>query len=270
MDSVVYFVDAASPLDVNPDGSIELDIRLGAGPGLRAGVDGSGDSDLLLADDASTKSTTGLARNVEVALDDGNSVLPIMVSYTCNHAGGNVEMRLNDETSLMHGFGNYILALELAAAARDEEHPVPAGFAINPDFLSACQQADLPPEYEVWMRRLLLCALDYRNIDIQVPDSITDTLRGYVLSVNWLSRLVGPHATFGWHVNPCLKGRSQWIHSNNATVVDSATKMTAYVGSLGVFDGDGTPPDFFTVDCYEADDFTHRGYDYDYCFGPPE
>ncbi|KAM4054866.1 hypothetical protein HRG_014932 [Hirsutella rhossiliensis] len=304
---VVYFVDTASSLDVAKDGSTTLEIAVEEGPNLNvrgfpsflsfggltdltsgntddfvaaratsifkyAGVDGGGDPGSYLSNDTSTQQTLDRARQIEAKLGYGSLVLPIMISYTCNLSGGNPESHLQDEKGLMHSFGNFILALNLATATVDDDHPVPAGFVINPDLISACQQSNLPPEFPMPVREPLKSALEYRDISAEVPDSIPDTLRGYVLAVNWLVREVAPSVTFGWQVNLWGVGSSGWIYSTETSSnlpIDVAKQTTDYVLSLGVYEGDWLP-DFIAVDRYEADDFTYRAYGNGYCYGPHE
>ncbi|KAJ6440502.1 carbohydrate binding domain-containingprotein [Purpureocillium lavendulum] len=300
----VYFVDAPSSLDVPPQGNIILGLTITKGPSLLvrgfpdflsfggctdltpgnqadfvaarassifkyAGVDGAGDAGTNLPDDPATKQTIALARKIEAELADGNPVLPVMVSYTCNLSLGDITKQLSNVTGLANSFGNYILALTIANANIDAEHPVPAGFVVNPDFLGACQQENLSPEYAMSVRSPLQTALDFRNISATIPDTITDTLRGYVLAVNWLTRAVAPDVTFGWQVNLWGVGTSSWVYGTGDEPEANAKLTADYAKSMGVFDGDAQP-DFMAVDRYEADDFTVRAYGNGYCYGPHE
>jgi hypothetical protein len=145
---------------------------------------------------------------------------------------------------------------------------VPAGYVANPDFLGACQQANLTADYAMPVRQPLQTALDHWSIKATIPASITDTIRGYVAAVNWLTRTVAPKVVFGWQVNLWGVGRSEWVYED----IDPATpaqQTAAYIKSLGVYDGDA-PPDFLAIDRYEADDFTQRAYVNGYCYGPRE
>lgn len=130
-----------------------------------------------------------------------------------------------------------------------------AGYFVKPDFLGACQQEGIEPDYSMLVRDPLQQALDYRKVPAEIPDSITDILRGYVLAVNWLVRTVSPDAVFSWQINLWGVGWSEWIYNTGATSASDATdnaKLTAdYATSLGVFDGDSLP-DFLAVDRYEA------------------
>ncbi|KAK4237477.1 hypothetical protein C8A03DRAFT_34545 [Achaetomium macrosporum] len=310
---IVYFVDTPASLTVAINGRTELHLRLKKGPSLHvrgfpnfltnlddfvaarassvfkyAGIDGAGDGGTYLPDGTATKATIQLARNIETKLADGNPVLPVMVSYT-----------------LVRSFANFILALRIATAGKDEQHPVPAGFVVNPDFLGACQQEGIEPSYRMPVTEPLQTALDHRGVPDKIPAAITDDLRGYVRAVNWLVRLVAPDVTYGWQVNLWGVGHSRWLYSTGGTAEDPAAlaRQTAdYVLSLGVYDpvltsparpdlrtlrsaskadfdapetqtpssAAAAPPDFMAVDRYEADDFTLRAYHNSYCYGPHE
>ncbi|KND87793.1 hypothetical protein TOPH_07589 [Tolypocladium ophioglossoides CBS 100239] len=233
-----------------------------------AGTDGAGDSGTFLTDDQATRQTIALARSVEAQLADGSTVLPVMVSYTCNMSGGNPADHLQNVDGLARSFANLILSLNLANATIDDQHPVPAGCVINPGFIGACQQDGLSAGYRMKVREPLTTALDYWGVSAEIPGSVTEDLRGYVLAVNWLIRTVAPAVTFGWPVNLWGVGASTWVYQDD-DVADAAQQTGDYAKTLGVFDGDNMP-DFLVVDRYEADDFTVRAYGNGYCYGPRE
>ncbi|KAI4861794.1 putative hydroxymethyltransferase [Hypoxylon rubiginosum] len=237
-----------------------------------AGNDGAGDAGTDLPDDPATTKTVQLAATVEEAIGGGHTVLPVMISYTVNLSLGDSATQLQNAGGLAHSFGNLILSLN---KAKEHGKPdVPAGYVVNPDFLGECQKA-FAPDYAMPVRKPLEDALAYRGVDASVPSEVTDTLKGYVLAVNWLFRTVGPGVTFGWQVNLWGVGRSEWIYAKGdaATAAESPAEMArqtaAYIQSLGVYDG-AYAPDFLAVDRYEADDFTQRAYVNGYCYGPYE
>ncbi|OAQ62565.1 carbohydrate binding domain-containingprotein [Purpureocillium lilacinum] len=303
-DGTVYFVNGPSSLDVCSDGSTILNLTFTKGANLLvrgfpdflsfggctdltpgnqadfvaarassifkyAGVDGAGDPGSNLPDDPATKQTIALARKIEAELADGNHVLPVMISYTCNLSLGDIRTQLANVTGLANSFGNYILSLTIANANIDKDHPVPAGYVVNPDFLGACQQEQLSADFAMSVRDPLQTALDFRQISATIPDSITDNLRGYVQAVNWLTRTVAPEVTYGWQVNLWGVGASNWVYDSGDEPKANAKTTADYVKSMGVFEGD-VPPDFLAVDRYEADDFTVRAYGNSYCYGPHE
>jgi len=302
-DGSVYFVQAPNTLTVAEDGSTELILKVQPGPNLHvrgfpsflsfggctdltdgnqadfvaarassifkyAGISGDGDPTRFLTDDPATSRTISLARAVEQELGDGNPVLPVMISYTCNLSGGDPETRLQDEQGLTHSFANFILSLNLATKTIDAEHPVPAGYVVNPDFLGACQQHGLTPEYNMPVRAPLRGGLDHWGVNAEIPSIITDTLRGYVRAVNWLVRTVAPAVTFGWQVNLWGVGSSTWVYESTDPA-SLAEKTAAYARSLAAY-GDDNRPDFLAVDRYERDDFDRAAYDNGYCYGPRE
>lgn len=158
-----------------------------------AGIDGAGDKDKFLTedDDTSTRRTIKLARDVEKELTDGSRALPVIISYTCNISLGDIYEQLRQKEWLTHSFANLILALNI------DDHPVPAGFIVNPDFLGEGQKANLM-NHGVPVREPLRGALAHCKVE---ADSITDNFAGYIHAVNWLIRTVAPSVTFGWQVN---------------------------------------------------------------------
>ncbi|BAN22328.1 hypothetical protein [Caballeronia insecticola] len=302
--SVVHTVDAPSSLTVSSNGSTRLAVNVTTSanlivPGFTnylsfggctdlvpsneadfvaaratslfdyAGTDGAGDASVYLTDDPQTRATISLARNVEADLGKVQPVLPVLVSYTCNLSLGNTPGQLADSDAHAHSFANYILALNIANEAIDAEHPVPAGFIVNPDFLGACQQANFGPTYAMPVRAPLQTALDHWSISAAIPSDVTENIAGYVLAVNWLTRTIAPQVTFGWQINLWGVGYSEWIYQDDVDPVKMAQQTADYMSSLGVYDAPYTP-DFLAIDRYEADDFTQRAYVNGYCYGPRE
>ena len=234
-----------------------------------AGNDGAGDPGRFLSDDPATTTTVNLASTVEAELGGNHSVLPVMISYTCNLSLGDIFTQLQNKDGLTHSFANLILSLQLAQKGGKES--VPAGYVLNPDFLGECQKTLLEPSYDMPVREPLQGALDYWSVPVDIPSSITDTLKGYVLAVNWLIRTVVREVTFGWQVNVWGVGNSEWIYSTDSkdSPKDMAKKTADYIRLLEVYDGE-YKPDFLAIDRYEADDFTMRAYVNGYCYGPYE
>ena len=196
------------------------------------------------------------------------SVLPVMISYTCDLSGGDTFGRLSNAEGLAYSFANLILSLQIA---KKHEVTVPAGYIVNPDFLGECQKAQLPPSFQMPVQSPLQMALSHRNVGATIPSSITNKLQGYVLAVNWLIRTVADGVTFGWQVNLWGVDSSEWIYSKDPkdSPKDNALKTADYIRSLDVYNGDWKP-DFLAVDRYEADDVTMRAYVNDYYYGPYE
>ncbi|KAK0670170.1 putative carbohydrate binding domain protein [Cercophora samala] len=301
--SVVYAVEAPTKINVSSDGSTKLSLtgRRGADLDVRgfpnflsfgaltdlfdmegkdltnakvsaifkyAGNDGAGDPGTYLTDDPATTRTVELAAKIESKLGSGHTVLPIMISYTCNLSLGAVPDQLGSGSQHAHSFANLILSLNLAKKTGKPE--VPAGYIVNADFLGETQKHGFGPDYSMPVRAPLEDALAHHSISTSVPSSITDTLKGYVTAVNWLFRTVAPEVTFAWQVNLWGGGSSTWIYSHDgsdATSPKTLAKGTAdYLKRLQVYGGEWSP-DFLAVDRYEADDFTQRGYVNSYCYG---
>ncbi|KAI1090824.1 putative hydroxymethyltransferase [Rostrohypoxylon terebratum] len=237
-----------------------------------AGNDGAGDSGLYLTDDPATTKTVQLADKVASKL--GHPVLPVMISYTVNLSLGATFDQLNNKDGIAHSFGNLILSMNLAQKTGTQATPI--GYVVNPDFLGECQKGPsgqaISPDYGMAVREPLADALKYRNVDIEVPDDVTDTLKGYVAAVNWLIKTIAPKATFGWQANIWGVGSSTWIYSKDDSKdgpAQVAKKTADYIKTLEVYSGKHVP-DFLAIDRYEADDFTQRAYTNGYCYGPYE
>ena len=234
-----------------------------------AGVDGAGDPTVYLDKDQATVRTIELAYRVGQKL--GQTVLPMMISYTCDLSGGNYD-NLQNSDRLAHSFANLIVSLK-DANETIKTYPVPAvGYIVNPDFIGASQQKGLTPGYIMPVRKPLQDALDHWEVPAEIPANIEDTLGGYVLAVNWLMRTIALTVTFtvtfGWQLNLWGVGSSNWIYTTEDPA-NYAQQTATYATELEVFDST-YHPDFLAVDRYEADDFTIRAYGNGYCFGPYE
>lgn len=262
-----------------------------------SGDDGMGDASAYL-DPAKepTPKIIEMARNVTASTQE--HVLPVMVSYTCNLSLGDVTNIINDPVRHQFSFANFIQALQMAQAMKDDEHPVPAGFIVNPDYLGECQKYGFAADYPVTVRKPLAEAMAHHGVDITIPAGISDTLKGYIKAVNWLVRVVAPDVVLGWQINLWSVGGSQWVYQDftyddvfdpedgtkkRMTITpELAGKLSAeYALMVGVFDdieytlANGASAvakgaDFMAADRYEADDFTARAYKNGYCYSPYE
>ena len=302
---IVYAVNVPTTLTVAKGGSTKLQLKLQSGANLQvrgfpdflsfgglsdlsdldgsdfvaarasslfkyAGKDGAGDPATFLTEDTSTTGTIQVAREVEKHLSDQQQVLPILISYTCNLSGGDAKTQLLNELNHAHSFANLILSLNLAK--ENGKQDVPAGYVVNPDFLGECQKGPFGKDEVVPVRGPLKTALDHWKVQATIPASITDTLGGYILAVNWLFRTVAKNVTFGWQVNLWGVGSSLWIYDTEPDKdgpIEVARKTADYIKSVGAYDGEYRP-DFLAIDRYEGDDFTVRGYAQGYCYGPYE
>ena len=310
-DATVYSITVPTDLTVGQDGKSELHLTTRRGANLKvngfpdflsfggltdlgqtsekdftaarasslfkyAGVDGAGDPGSYLDEDDETATTTTikLAQSVEGDIGGDHTVLPIMISYTCNLSLGDVPTQLANADYHAHSFANLILSLNLAKKNGKQE--CPCGYVINPDFLGECQKANYGPDYEMPVIEPLKEALEHWSVSATVPTNIQDTLYGYVHAVNWLIRTVAPKVTFGWQVNLWGVGNSDWVYlpekgSTDTDPVDKAHETAQYIRSLDLYTSDSANnPDFLAVDRYEGDDFTSRAYPNGYCFSPAE
>lgn len=235
-----------------------------------AGNDGGGDADTFLAKDIATENTIKMARIVEKNLLNKTTVLPLMISYTANLSGGDPS-NLQDHDKLMHSYANFILSLQTARNHIDTTHPTPAAFIVNPDFIGFCQQQKLTANHKMPVQKPLQDALKHWEITTAIPHSITDDLKGYVHSVNWLAHTIAPEVSFGWQINLWGVGSAQWIYGNKSDLdyKTVAKKISDYIKSLDVFSQDNTPH-FMAIDRYERDDFTQDAYINTYCYSPKE
>lgn len=262
-----------------------------------SGDDGMGDASGYL-DPAKepTPKIIEMARNVSAKT--GESVLPVMVSYTCNLSLGDVETIIDDPLRHEFSFANFIQALKMAQAMKDDEHPVPAGFIVNPDYLGECQKYGFSPDYPIPVRQPLSKAMAHHGVNVAIPAGITDTLKGYIKGVNWLVRVVAPDVVLGWQINLWSVGGSQWVYNDftyddvfdpidgtkKRMTIDPALagklsaeyallvgifEETEYTGANGV-SAVAKGADFMAVDRYEADDLTARAYKNGYCYSPFE
>lgn len=242
-----------------------------------AGVGGDGDPTTILSKDQSTERTIDLSRAIEakfVKSDSKHNVLPVMISYTAQLSGGDIGV-LQKEEWLKNSFANYILTLKLLNNKKDGEHLVPGGVIVNPDMLGSLLQKSLSPTYSMPVKQPLKEALKARahilNKVPDVPNGITEDLKGYIFAVNWLTHTIAPDVTFGWQINiwGINGGGSQWIYDQIPNTKNAAKVIANFLNLFEVYNG-AYKPDFLAIDRYEADDLTVRAYANSYCYGPKE
>lgn len=237
-----------------------------------AGVGGDGDPSTVLKSDESTKKTIELAREIEKNTE--KKVLPVMISYTVQLSGGEIDVLL-DEKKLTNSFANYMLTLLTLSESADEEHSIAGGIIVNPDMLGSLLQHDIKPTNKMPVKLTLAKAIAARkNIlpkDIKIPNDITDDIKGYIHAVNWLTCTLAPNVTFAWQINlwGIDGGGSEWIYDKDPDTKASAECILELLNDFEVYSGE-YKPDFLAVDRYEADDFTVRSYVNKFCYGPKE
>ncbi|OJJ68854.1 hypothetical protein ASPBRDRAFT_77189 [Aspergillus brasiliensis CBS 101740] len=255
-----------------------------------AGSNGAGDDDVDLPEEQEkTPKVIGLASNIEKAIGTDHTVLPVLISYTCNLSGGDKDVLTSTEKH-KHSLGNTIQALQLTMKSGHASRPIRSAIILNPDFIGMCQKLKYGADQEVPFLDSLKEALKYRNEEDKInliPDDIDNTLRGYVRALHWLVRTLtkdpdtgNPAVSLGWQVNLWAGEESGalWIYQDENLASDKAKKTAGYLRELGVWPDKASerannelpPVDFLAVDRWERDDLTSASYPSNFCFAPRE
>ncbi|EAA5300857.1 chitinase [Salmonella enterica subsp. enterica serovar Manhattan] len=242
----------------------------GGDPVPAAEVDVNGDGFLDYATLPIHK-TVALVRQIEK--EAGRSVMPVMVIYTANASGGSALADLQDAQKLRNHFGNFITQCLAAQSYKDETHPVPATFVLNPDFLGALQQG--PYGYTVVRQKNSVPVNAQLAAAIQalpamagfiVPSlpTFSDDLYGYIQAVNYLVRQFAPDVAFGWQTNVWATGTADWVLRDTADPVAEGQAIAGFIHELGVYSGEYAPDfiafDKFERDCFSPDALAHYGW----------
>ncbi|PYH38117.1 uncharacterized protein BO87DRAFT_422148 [Aspergillus neoniger CBS 115656] len=228
-----------------------------------AGQGGDGDPEVDLTESLeSTPRVIALASDIEKAIGSDHTVLPVLISYTCNFSGGN-----------------------------DAPRSLRAAYILNPDFIGECQKRGYEADSEVPFLNALKEALEYRGEADKVeliPSNIDNTLRGYVRALHWLVRTLTkdpdtgkPAVSLGWQVNLWAgeAAGAVWIYTDENQASDKAKKTADYLDELGVWpkqasqqadEDELAPLDFLAVDRWERDDYRNDSYPKFFCFAPRE
>ncbi|GLA16088.1 hypothetical protein AnigIFM62618_002652 [Aspergillus niger] len=254
-----------------------------------AGLRGNGDpDDDITKEEECTPKVIEFARDIEKAIGTDHTVLPVLISYTCNFSGG--EDVLLCTTKHKHSLGNLIQALQLLMDFEEAPRPLRAAWIFNPDFIGECQKRGYTADSEVRFLDSLKEALKFRNeehmIDF-IPEDIDNTIRGYVRALHWLVRTMTkdpqtgkPAVSLGWQVNLWAgeKISALWIYKDENVAPEEAKKTADYLDAIGVWpktvpekaDDELPPVDFLAVDRWERDDLTSASYPVHFCFAPRE
>ncbi|GAQ40564.1 hypothetical protein AtubIFM55763_007402 [Aspergillus tubingensis] len=255
-----------------------------------AGQGGDGDPEVDLTESLEcTPRVIALASNIEKAIGSDHTVLPVLISYTCNFSGGNDV--LTDTTRHRHSLGNFIQSLQLTMKSDQAPRSLRAAYILNPDFIGECQKRGYEADSEVPFLNALKEALEYRGEADKVeliPSDIDDTLRGYVRALHWLVRTLTkdpdtgkPAVSLGWQVNLWAgeAAGAVWIYTDENQASDKAKKTADYLDELGVWpkqasqqadEDELAPLDFLAVDRWERDDYRNDSYPKFFCFAPRE
>lgn len=242
----------------------------GGDPLPAAEVDRNGDG-FLDYDSLPIHKTVALVREIEK--EAGRPVMPVMVVYTANASGGSALADLQDGQRLRNHFGNFVTQCLAAQSYKDSDHPVPATFVLNPDFLGAMQQE--PYGYlavrqanSIAVNAQLAAAL---NALPALPGfckptlpTFTNDLYGYVQAINYLVRQFAPDVAFGWQTNVWATGTADWVLKKEANPQAQGEAIAAFINELGLYQG-AYAPDFiafdkFERDCFSPDALAHYGW----------
>ncbi len=242
----------------------------GGDPIPAAEVDSNGDGFLDYASLPIHK-TVPLVRQIEA--EAGRAVMPVMVVYTANASGGSAVSDLQDEQRLRNHFGNFITQCLAAQSWKDEQHPVPATFVLNPDFLGAMQQEPygytaLRKANSVQVNVQLAAAINalpaIPGFSAPALPTFSNDLYGYVQAINYIVRQFAPDIAFGWQTNVWATGTADWLLRANAAPVEQGAAIAEFINELGVYSGDYAPDfiafDKFERDCFSPDALAHYGW----------
>ncbi|HCR1150265.1 TPA: chitinase [Klebsiella aerogenes] len=242
----------------------------GGDPIPAAEVDTNGDGFLDYASLPIHK-TVPLVREIEA--DAGRAVMPVMVVYTANASGGSAVSDLQDEQRLRNHFGSFITQCLAAQSWKDDQHPVPATFVLNPDFLGAMQQEPygytaLRKANSVQVNVQLAAAINalpsMPGFSAPTLPTFSNDLYGYVQAINYIVRQFAPDIAFGWQTNVWATGTADWLLRANAAPREQGAAIADFINELGVYGGDYAPDfivfDKFERDCFSPDALAHYGW----------
>ncbi|MGG7992874.1 procyclic acidic repetitive family protein [Klebsiella aerogenes] len=215
--------------------------------------------------------TVPLVREIEA--DAGRAVMPVMVVYTANASGGSAVSDLQDEQRLRNHFGSFITQCLAAQSWKDDQHPVPATFVLNPDFLGAMQQEPygytaLRKANSVQVNVQLAAAINalpsMPGFSAPTLPTFSNDLYGYVQAINYIVRQFAPDIAFGWQTNVWATGTADWLLRVNAAPREQGAAIADFINELGVYGGDYAPDfiafDKFERDCFSPDALAHYGW----------
>lgn len=215
--------------------------------------------------------TMDVVRKIEK--ESGRPVMPVMVVYTANASGGSALPDLQDTQKLRNHFGNFITQCIAAQSWKDADHPVPATFIMNPDFLGAMQQE--PYGYTAVRQK------NSMQVNQQLAEAVkaqagvlhysaptlpmfSNDLYGYLQAVNFVKHHFAPDVPFGWQTNVWATGTADWLLRDNADPSAQAQQIVAFIDELGVYKGEYAPDfivfDKFERDCFSPDALAHYGW----------
>lgn len=235
-----------------------------------AGDGGNGDRGIILDMPLrATNNTLAQARRIEAV--HKKNIIPVMVIYTAEYSGGNNENKDFEDDNLYKHYINLIRQVLAIQSNHDVDHPHAGSIVLNPDCLGVLQQGNLiniPPAsggtlgLTIRVKEQLARAIEFivekdGITTVEVPTSLTNDLKGWIQSHNFIMRQFGPNVTFGWQQNIWSTGDSLWVHSLTESQIDTqiSTPLVNFMDSLEVYEGPWKP-DFLVFDRYERDSFS--------------
>ena len=215
--------------------------------------------------------TVPLVRQIEK--ESGRSVMPVMVVYTANASGGSAVSDLQDNQKLCNHFGNLITQCQAAQSYKDDAHPVPATFVLNPDFLGAMQQE--PYGYQALRQKnsipvnaqlaeAVKALAPVLHYSIPALPVLSNDLYGYIQAINYIVHQFAPDVAFGWQTNVWSTGTADWVLRENADPQDQGKQIASFINEIGVYNGNYIPDfiafDKFERDCFSPDALAHYGW----------
>ncbi|MGL5626511.1 MAG: hypothetical protein ACRDDW_03195 [Candidatus Rhabdochlamydia sp.] len=240
-----------------------------------AGINGGGDRGVILDPNTiPTHTTISHARLIEESQNHARSVMPAMVFYTAELSGGVNDDDLRDDENLRIHYINLINELIVAMSYKENQHPIPCTYIMNPDFLGMIQQnRDISPVIQglfepnsIHVNAQLAAAIAYVLSNTQnlvqkqkkklsnTAPSFANDIFGYIQSINWVMREFGPDVVFGWQFNVWQNATAYWAYENPDQTITIANSIADFIDEMQAYKGKYAP-DFIVFDKYERDDF---------------
>lgn len=240
-----------------------------------AGGDGAGDQGFIIPPDTTAKT---IAQTRQVEAISHKKVMPVMVVYTADASGSlskayaDLMNYFPDQSKtcpdcLMKHYVNLILETNELEKNKDANHPYPGTIILNPDFMGMLQQfygqSFNPLGQKVPVNSQLIQAINYikQNYPLvnnvpSAPPTFDESVQGYMQSINYVVRTIGPDIKFGWEENLwALPDGGNWLYyASDEDILTNAATIAKFIQSLGVYSGP-YKPDFIVFDRYERDDF---------------
>ncbi|WP_461534547.1 hypothetical protein [Spongorhabdus nitratireducens] len=224
------------------------------------------------------------SRQLEAAYGGDSRVMPVIVIYTAGGSSGAdaIAIDLGQNTdypnNLWQRFYNLCRIAQVAESRKDDTHPVPATFILNPDLLGevhkSCQPQYCPIAYKsikITVASALKKAFEELHRDgfltsaPEIPESLaTDEANFglYLNAINWLLRTLAPDVAFGWQDNIWAGDplAHSWLHkaaaeAGSEDILKHHIEIeTGFLSSLNIYNSNNPwRPHFIAFDKWERD-----------------